>query len=319
MKKTFSAVMIVVGTVIGSGFASGKEIAVFFSRFGNISYLFILFAFFLFWGVIYLFFSFGEKLTRKISSSKIFSFLTVLVSLIFTSSMFAGAGNVLPENAVLKAFFSLFLIVLCLIIAKNGLSFLSGINNFIMPVTLLSMCIVLFSNLKFSFAVSAQSELGGLFFMLLYVILNFSISSIVIAKGGMNLSQKQKVWASFFASLTLSFFLLLTNFVLLSHPSAMAESMPLLALSSGVGEVLIKFVIFSGCLTTLFSLVLTSTDCLKQFHLSGFLRCFIAIILPFAISYLGFGAIVSYLYPFASVLGTLFLLILFLLPEKKTS
>ena len=51
---TFSVVLAIVGTIVGSGFISGKEIAVFFTRFGLFSYPCIFLAFFLFWGIFYL-------------------------------------------------------------------------------------------------------------------------------------------------------------------------------------------------------------------------------------------------------------------------
>ena len=50
--KEFGKVMLIIGMVIGSGFASGKEIAVFFSRFGWLSYVFIPIAFLLFFSLI---------------------------------------------------------------------------------------------------------------------------------------------------------------------------------------------------------------------------------------------------------------------------
>ncbi len=318
MKKTFFSIMIIIGTVLGSGFASGKEIAVFFSRFGTISYFFILIAFFLFFGVIFLFLSMGEKLSKKISSSKIFAFLTLIVSLIFTSSMFAGEMNVLPQNLFVKIAAASLMLLMCFVVIKKGMGSLEKFNSILIPFTLLSLLMVLCLNFSVPNFIKSQNVYAGVFFTFLYVVLNFSISSIVIAKSGAQLTKKQKVFASFFSSLTLSVFLLLSNFVLLSHPAAMQESMPLLAISSGMGLVLIKFVIFSGCITTLFSLVYTSADCLKKFKFNFFGTCFVALILPFCFSFLGFGVIVSYLYPFASVLGTIFLCVAIVMPEKRS-
>ena len=88
--RDFGRIMLIIGTVIGSGFASGKEIAVFFSRFGSLSYVFIGLAFFLFFGVFYWILSYGNKGMSKLNSSKFFLILSVVVSLVFTSSMFAG-------------------------------------------------------------------------------------------------------------------------------------------------------------------------------------------------------------------------------------
>lgn len=321
MKKIFSAVMIVIGTVIGSGFASGKEIAVFFSRFGAVSYFFIPLTFFAFFGIIYAFFSLGEKALNKLSSSKLFSIVCITISLIFTASMFAGTINVLPNNLFVKIGFALILFVICCRVSKKGVPMLAKLNNFIIPITLVCMIIVLISNFglpNFS-SLQGQNAFAGLFFAVLYWVLNFSTSGVVIAKTGLEMTKRQKVWASFVSSLILSVFLLLTNFVLLSKPASMEEGMPLVFLSSGVIGILIRFVVFSGCITTLFSLVFTTSETLKKFNISQKPVYFISIVFPAIFSLFGFGAIVSFLYPFASVLGVLLLIVLFFTPQKNSS
>lgn len=313
--------MIVIGTVIGSGFASGKEIAVFFSRFGIVSYFFIALTFFAFFAIIYAFFSLGEKALKKLEKSRFFSIICIIISLIFTSSMFAGTINVLPESVFLKICFALILLVVCCRVSKRGVPMLAKLNNLLIPATLVCLFIVLISNFKgANLSVNInQNAFAGLFFAVLYWVLNFSISGLVIAKTGLEMTKRQKVLASFFSSLILSAFLLLTNFVILSNPESMQQGMPLVFLSSGVMSVLIKFVVFSGCITTLFSLVFTTAETLKRFNFSQRAIYFVSIIFPAALSLFGFGAIVSLLYPFASVLGFFLLLVLFFSPQKNSS
>ena len=62
MAKVFVAVLVLFGAVLGSGFASGKEIVVFFSRFGNLSFLYIFLAAFLFFLLFYFFLKNAEKI-----------------------------------------------------------------------------------------------------------------------------------------------------------------------------------------------------------------------------------------------------------------
>ena len=54
MKKVWTTVFLLFGTIVGSGFSSGKEILVFFSRFGELSYLYIVIACVLFFLLFYL-------------------------------------------------------------------------------------------------------------------------------------------------------------------------------------------------------------------------------------------------------------------------
>ncbi len=318
MKKTFSSIMIIIGTVIGSGFASGKEVAVFFSRFGKVSYFFISLSFFLFYGLIYFFLSRGNKSLNKLAESKTFSLLCLFVSLIFSSSMFAGTLNVLPPSNIIKMFLMTTILLVCVIVASKGIKSLGYINGALIPTTIFCMAFVLLSNLKhLSFPNFNQNAYAGLLFAILYAVLNFSISGVVISSMGEQLTKKQKAVVSFVSSFLLSSFLMLTNFVLLSNPEAIGQDMPLVYISSGVANLFISFVIFSGCITTLFSLVWTSRLALKRFGVSLKWSIVISIFLPLSLSMLGFGSIVSYLYPLASIVGIGILLLIFTFPVQN--
>ena len=304
MKKTFSAVMVVIGTTIGSGFATGKEVAVYFSRFGAVSYFFIAMTGALFFAIIYFFIIRGSHAFEKVSSSKFFLALCVIISLIFTSSMFAGTINILPQNICLKIAFGVGLCISCLVIAKRGMKSLALANNFLVPALIICMFVVLSKITKPpTLKIDSQNAFAGLFFAILYCLLNFSTSGIVFAKLGDNMTKKQKVWASLISSLTLCAFLMLTNNALLSHPSSISQEMPLVFLSSGACSYFIKFVVFSGCVTTLFSLVVATSLSLEKLHFPKFWCGFIAVVLPSLTSIFGFGRIVSFLYPLASVVG----------------
>lgn len=304
MKKTFSAIMIIIGTIIGSGFATGKEIAVYFSRFGLVSYFLILMTGAIFFCVIYFFLSRGAKAFEKISSSKFFLALYTIISLIFTSSMFAGTINILPQTMWLRMMFWIGLCLVCLYVARRGLKSLAIANSFLIPVLMICLIVVLFQIIKpINLNFSSKNAFLGLFFTILYCLLNFSTSGIVFAKLGDELNKKQKVWASLISSLTLCVFLMLTNNALLSHPASIHQEMPLVFLSSGVSLLLIKFVVFSGCITTLFSLVYTTSLSLEKLSFPKFWIGFIAVVFPAAVSIFGFGRIVSFLYPLASVIG----------------
>lgn len=296
--------MIIIGTIIGSGFATGKEIAVYFSRFGAVSYFLILITGIIFFGMIYFFLNRGSKAFEKVSSSKFFLVLCVIISLIFTSSMFAGTINILPNFAVLKVIFWIALCLVCFYVSKRGLKSLALANNFLIPALLVCMLMVLLTIIKpIDLNFGSKNAFLGLFFAILYCLLNFSTSGIVFAKLGDGLTKKQKVWASLISSLTLCAFLMLTNNAILSHPISITEEMPMVFLSSGLSMLLIKFVVFAGCITTLLSLVYTTSLSLEKLSFPKFWIGTVAVMLPAIVSILGFGSIVSYLYPLASVIG----------------
>ena len=146
--KNFGKVMLVIGMVIGSGFASGKEIAVFFSRFGCFSYIFIPFVFFLFWGVFFWILSHGEGGIDKLNSSKIFLSLYTTISLVFTASMFAGTKvTMFFENHFIDITLMVVLLLTCIYVSRTGIKVLEIFNAYLIPITIIILVICLKKNI----------------------------------------------------------------------------------------------------------------------------------------------------------------------------
>ena len=133
MFKVFVAVLVLFGTVLGSGFASGKEIVVFFSRFGNLSFLYIFFSCVLFFLLFYFFLKNAEKILKIVEKSKAVKCLTFFVSLIFCSSMFAGLKNLFSLFPTFLSVFSITAVVfICVFFTLKGFGGLEKINLFLM-------------------------------------------------------------------------------------------------------------------------------------------------------------------------------------------
>lgn len=317
MKKSFLAFLITIGTVIGSGFLSGKEIVVFFSRFGKFSYLCIALAFFLFWGLFYFMFNAGEKALTRLKNSKLSFFLNIIICLTLSSAMFAGCF----ESVAFAGNFFGFLIMAVVVgvsfyVTKHGLGVLEKINVILVPIIVIIILVCESPLLSFKNLLDYSSSIkyAGLFYAIFYVVLNASNSGVLLAHLGGGLTKRQKARVSFFSALVLCLILFLTNSVMLSNSNAFGEDMPLLSLFTGSKRVLMQVVILFGCVTTLFSLVFTLSRSLGGLIKSGLIKGVVCVVTPFAISFLGFGSIVAYLYPISSVLGGALLIDLFLLP-----
>lgn len=230
--------------------------------------------------------------------------------------MFAGCFNVLSSLGS-PAAFALMLVIAaaCFLINRKGLGSLEKANLFLVPIMIVILLGNLLSKIDFGAHTNAYSFLG-IYYALMYVILNTASSSVLLARLGENLSRKQKAQVSIFSALVLGAILLLANFVLLQNPSFFSEDMPLISLFSGVQGALMQLVILFGCLTTLFSAVFTLCQSLRG--LIGVKSANVAsILMPLALSFLGFGNIVSTLYPLSSVLGIFLVVDLFLVPFFK--
>lgn len=316
MSKVFVVVFLIFGTVVGSGFSSGKEIMVFFSRFGVLSYFYILIACFLFFLLFYFFLNYGKNISKFLEKSKILNLIIAFISLIFCSSMFAGIKSLfeyLPNWLYIISIIGLILI--CVIITLKGIKGFEKLNLILMPSTSIIFLIVLiyalFISSNFSFETNSWA---GFLYCPLYVALNTSMSGLVIAKVGDGLTKKQTVFASLFSTLLLLVFLMLGNFVLQQNTESFISEMPFLYLTKNNSFmfVLAYIVVLVGCFTTLISQCLTLKSFFEKFIKNDFVVSLFSVVSPFLVSGLGFSQIVSFLYPICSVLGIVILIYMIL-------
>lgn len=300
----------IVGTIIGCGFLSGKELVVFFSRFGWWSYIGIFCLLFFFYFVFKFLLGLKSHVIEKISSSKLFLIFNSSVCVIFSAAMFASLQESLDIILPIKIFVFLVIFFLCSLILKKGLKVFGRINNFLVPIMILIFVILLGLNFKFDFSFPRTNlPFPAIFYSLLYCVLNASNSSVVIANLGQKLSEKEKARVAFFAAFVLVLILFFANSVLLENQDSLNAVMPFLSIFPSWQKVVLKFVIILGSLTTLFSLVYNFHISLsKKSKISAY---FFSIVLPFALSFIGFGNIVALLEPVASVLSLLVLGFLF--------
>lgn len=323
MYDFFAALFAIIGTVIGSGFISGKEVVVFFSRFGYWSFPCIILSFILFFFLFKIILFKGSITIKKMEKSKLSFSLNLIVCLIFSSAMFAGSIDMARGcGKVMTFMFILILFFLCLKVVKKGAKSLNKFNFILVPimVTVLIVAIIVLLSKGGSIYVK-QTDLGGIsiVYSLLYVILNTSNGCVLIAKLGEKLTARQKTRVAFLSALVLSLILTALNIVLLKEPSVFQEDMPLLALFSGAGKWILSVAIMIGCLTTLFSLVYSCSFSMRGLCKNEILIFFVSVILPYLLSLCGFGFIVSQFYPLASVLGIFLLADSFFIPLFKRS
>jgi len=322
MFKVFIVVFLIFGTIVGSGFSSGMEIVVFFSRFGNWSYLFIVLACVLFFGVTYFFLKFGAKIVEKLESSKILNVIIVALSLVFAASMFAGMESLFSYfPRWLYALTVAVMLIVSVWAVCRGVSGLEKANFVLVPllsaVFFVLLC-VLAQNEK-QIDVQFSNVWAGVLYSPLFVALNSSMGSIVISKAGVGLTKKQTVLSSLFSSLLIFVFLTLGNFVLLKCPESFSSDMPLLYLSQNNSFlfVLSYVVILLGCLTSVVSMCYTLKLSLEKIVRHNFCSSCLAVFLPFLVSGVGFSQIVVYLYPLCSVFG-IFVLVFFLVETGRS-
>lgn len=322
MFNVLITVFVIFGMIVGAGFASGNEIVVYFSRFGNISYVYIIIASILLFIALLFLMMHGKNIAKRIENSKFLILMTIIISVVFSSSMYAGIDNLLAYFPKFwHVFLMLFVLLLCLFVTIKGIGGLEKFNLFLMPVLaiLFLICLCFAAGNSTNFIITNEHAFAGVIFSPLYVALNTSMSVFVLAKQGEKLSKKQAIFACLFSVLLLSFFLLFGNYVLLKNPESFVSEMPILFIVKDNFCVFIFefFVILVGCFSTLISLCFTLKNSFKKILKNNYFGIFLSVFLPYFICGVGFSRIISFFYPICSVLG-IFILLFAIFSFKQT-
>ena len=324
--RQIKLILLIIGTIIGAGFVSGKEIAIFFSNYGYLSLIFIFPMFFLLYFIIFKLLCIGSK--NKINNAsdlniiifkkdnKVIKIFTFVSFVILSSTMFSAIPSALgfEHLGVNKILITLAIsFALCFVISKD-IGVMQTICLFVVPIILIMILFVCFQNF-------ATPKSGLIFDIVLvpynalnYVCRNMFLSYFVISKSSFDMTQKQCKQVSFFASLLLCAFMAIEILVELGNPQILSTQMPMLYLakSSNILHTLYLIVLQFAIITTLISALVT----LKSFF--NFKNKISNIILPIALcaslSMIRFDYFVEYLYPIIGMMG-FYLIVVLMFPN----
>lgn len=334
MKKIYSTISLVIGTIIGAGFCSGKEIALYFAKFGFGSLFFVPILFLVIFFIIKLFMLVGKKL-EDISfynlNKKIFKrlsglvlFIFALIYLIISATMFAGIaeiGNMIFFE-VEKGLFLFFSFGMVFIVLLKEFEILKKINSFLVPliVVLILFCclksIFYFKSASFvNFDLMIEKPILIFFNPIIYICQNLIVAYYVLIKAGKDLSIKQINKTAFYSSLILSVLVGVGIIALNLHPEVLNAPMPFVLLAFKIGfpfDLIFLFTIFISIITTLFATTRYLFEITKEKIENKKLNAFFVCALCFLVSLLGFDKIIVYFYPIIGIVGLVLIVLFFI-------
>lgn len=310
------------GALIGAGFASGKEIQLFFGRFSVAAYSSLLLA-----GILFAFLAYATiELCRKyrlLSAADFFIFCLgrrlglfmlhfLQVFLFFSVTVMIAAGDSLFQIFFLEipgvgGVLLCCCLYLFLLRPQKGMVI---INTALVPVLLVMLFFLWHNTIDWQMiqqcwnitdGVSIKHYLTALFWALLYVSYNFFGISTILIPFGIGSRKKTPAYGGFLAGMILGALLFFATLALLSDP-ILAEGSPMpflaLAMEQGVGIVFYGVALFAAIVTTAlansFTLLQNITPLGKVLFLT----------VAFLIAYhWDFSGLVSFLYPFTGLLG----------------
>lgn len=161
MKSIFKVVFVVIGTIIGAGFASGQEIWLFFNRYGSLGILGMLISCILSGIIIYRVFYITEnaktyeELLKKISTHKIFNqAISVIISLFLLISfyiMVAGMSALFHQEFGFPIWVcSIFMAIFCYLVLQKDMKGIMAVNSILIPALILFILYLGMHNLDFT-------------------------------------------------------------------------------------------------------------------------------------------------------------------------
>ncbi len=310
--EIFKTVFLLLGAIIGAGFASGKEIFLFFGSFSLNCLVVIILAGALFFALSFLFLRVGAsenyKKFQKSRFYNVFDFIIVFFIAITASVMMAGFQDAFGFVATFIS------ILFAIFMATSGVKVLKVASVVIVPILILG---ILYICVKASVA-GQTSEVYYPNFAYLkagqYIGMNIFLATEVLTADGKNLNKKEAFSASLIASLILVIMIILSVIAFRCYGVTESEAMPMLNMAKSVGEVeyyVFMLVLWCGIFTTLasslFSLkqkVITRLKLKDSFLVLISMFCYV-------LSVLGFEKIVELFYPLEGYVGLVYSVVTF--------
>lgn len=308
MKKTFSLAMLIVGTIIGAGFATGKEIISFFGRdvspfVAPLVGVGIFFLCFLFCSIgrIYKSSDFSQVNAKLLGKSHVVtdSFL-LLNSLIVLSGMLSGMDSLFDPILPIAPAYSIISGVLCALIVSGGLNGLLKGNSIIVPFIIIFIAAVCCFNIGGT-SQSSTLSLSSIPGAIIYVCMNIMLACTVLMT--VNEKPKTTLWASVIAAVIMT--VLMFIIILTLNETDIDSDMPLVTVAFNTNKILYVFAV-AAVATSIFTTMMTALSGLSSWLASLIGKKFsvvIALLAGLVVSNLGFNNVVTYLYPIIGIFG----------------
>jgi len=320
-KQFLSEIFLILGSIIGMGFASGKEVSRFFCYNKTLAFSGVfLFAilFIIFFNLVFNFKkkynildlnSFNEKIFKN--NSKNIKIILIIIYSISSSCMLAGLDLLINSIFSLNfSTFSLFFSFILFFIIIGGIKRIKIIFSKILPVLLILIFINLFVN-SFNFTERFSNFLPFNFDNITFKNLSLSIlfptlffgSNLIIAINSILASKRKGV--GYLSSIIFVVFLLLGSIVVFNTNFS---SMPFLDASKNLSTVFYYFYLIA-ILIALFSSVSISTfNIYSLMNTKTKFSAILIILINQILAFLGFDFIVNYLYTFTGLLGLTYII-----------
>ncbi|WP_188533255.1 YkvI family membrane protein [Paenibacillus abyssi] len=338
MKRTGRVLQVALtymGTVVGAGFASGQEILQFFTRFGFIGALSILLstAMFIWLGAKMMLIANEISAKSYVDLNKVLfgprygqliSYFMLVVLLGVTAVMLAGAGSIFSEHLGVSYQSGLLVTLFaCFFLLRKGLNAILTVNAIVVPIMLFFTVLVMIDTLKtpgsdrWLLLTSDYSPFAAWASPFLYTAFNLSMAQAVLVPLGAEIKDRKTIIVgAWIGGIGIGFMLLVGHIALSVHmPGITQFAIPMGGIARQLAQSvqwIYIFLIFSEIFTTLIADVYgLSLQLQEKLKWPRELIILLILLFCFLLSQVGFGVLLSTLYPIFGLisLGWLVLMI----------
>lgn len=329
-----------VGTIIGAGFASGKEILVFFGNSGVFFIYASLLCFALF-SAVAIFFMLKAK-DKKLytlkdlskhtfkSGSGVFSVFIIICHIIILAGMLACVDALFKEVLNVKfdfPLFSLFTLILACIVVSFGINGLIEVNTVIVPLILIAILLIAIfakrpeEGLIVNDVLAQDNIFKTTLNVCVYVGMNMLLTFGILINPCKKLEKKHIYLGSILGAAFISLMLFVVGVTLLNSPEAVIkDDMPLLFLTNDmhvVFKLVCACVILCGIFMSVIASIFPVAEYTRTYIKNKYLNIIIVAVAGFVLSRIGFSAIVGILYPIMGVIGVVFIVLFYILTRNR--
>ena len=343
--KVFQVATVFIGTIVGAGLASGKEITEFFTQYGITSFLGIIGCglFYVLMGSIISRISIYYNLNSysdvmNIISPNLFGkftgFITTLFLISSASIILAGSGALIHQFfGIPKIVGSIIMILIAIFFLMRDTEGLIEVNSFIVPgligtLTLITILYFAFckDTVSFSNITSFPPKKSGLAIStILYAGYNtLSASGVLVPLSTQMKKTKIMILGVIIGAIGLTLLCFMINLLLtVNQPYIYKYEIPLLFVANRFGHIiqaLLLVIIWLEMFSTEVSDIYSISKTLEQsFNIKFKQAIFIVISIALIISQFGFGNLITKLYPMFGLLSLIFIFqcIIFFFKHKK--
>ncbi|MCR8849153.1 hypothetical protein NQ095_12090 [Rossellomorea sp. SC111] len=340
MAGSFQIAAVYVGTVIGAGFATGREIVEFFTRFGFVGFIAILLS-------GYLFITMGTKIMLKSHDIKAKSFeefneylfgkwfskimnIVMMIMLIGVSAvMLSGAGAVFQEQLLLSKQLGILLtIALGFFTMMVGIKGLFAVNTFVVPLMIVFNLILMVYSVRHAdfldaFLMIPHAEDGwkSVVAPFSYVAFNLAMAQAVLVPVAGEVEDREIIkYGGYLGGFFLTLILISSHITLVMIPNVTQYQIPMAVVMksfvSGVYLIYILIIygeIFTSVIGGVFGLEKQLVNYWKGSSLLTFTGIFMMI---YSLSFFEYSELLSYLYPLFGYMSLVFIILLWMKPNK---